>query len=562
MEQQSKAAGSGRPGRPVKPGRLRNEPALALAPEPWDKHRARRLDPTKALRLRGQTPPRTTLYAGDTLLLRGLLADEGALQVLRDVAAALKLRLVDDGQACADAELLAGANLPEELKNDLRAIWVSVVRFEPDTDEPALPPDAWAVLQNLRARRPSPSGLLAGVALEHVVSSSGPGIGGNPFTDSHAVGGNPFTDSHGMGGRPFTDSHGAGALSGYAVAGLGGRQPVNWVGQPPANHYPLDGSTVRRPLVAVLDSGVVKHPWLGLDHVEHDPMVLGQRLGLVAEPSDATGTSDTLVGDLEADAGHGTFIAGLIRQACPDARILAVRVFGGDGVVAEGQLLRSLQLLALRQALAVHGDTSVQPVDVVSLSLGYYHEQPADAAFDALLLGPIAMLGRLGATVVVSAGNDATVRPMYPAAFTPYHEGLVPAAHDALPVIAVGATNPNTSVALFSNDGPWVRALRPGAALVSSYPQTFDASGQPAAELVTATGQWRSALDPDDYSAGFAVWSGTSFAAPVLAGQIAAALLALYAAGDSAVDVDAAVDRGWTAIAAATADDPDPLVRP
>ena len=97
---------------------------------------------------------------------------------------------------------------------------------------------------------------------------------------------------------------------------------------------------------------------------------------------------------------------------------------------------------------------------------------------------------------------------------------------------------------------------------MSSYPRTFDASGQPTAELVTAAGQWRSALDPDDYSAGVAVWSGTSFAAPVLAGQIAAQLLSLYAAGDRAVDVDAAVDRGWTAIAAATADDPDPLVRP
>jgi len=551
VEQQSKATGSGKPGRPPKPGRLRNEPTLALAPEPWDKHRARRLDPAKALRLRGQTPPRPTLYAGDTLLLRGLVADDSALQVLRDVAATLKLRLVDDGQAGADADLLAGADLPDDLKNDLRAIWVSVVRFEPDTDEPALPPDAWAVLQNLRARRMSPSGQIAGVALEHVVCSSGPGIGGNPYTESHGVGGNPYTESHG-----------AGPLSGYGVPGLGGRQPVNWVGQPPANRYPLDGSTVRRPFVAVLDSGVVEHPWLGPEHVEHDPTVLGQRLGLLAEPSDTSGMSDPLVGGLEADAGHGTFIAGLIRQACPDARILAVRVFGGDGVVAEGQLLRSLQLLALRQALAVHGDTSVQPVDVVSLSLGYYHEQPGDAAFDALLLGPIAMLGRLGATVVVSAGNDATVRPMYPAAFTPHEKGLVPAAHDALPVIAVGATNPNESVALFSNDGPWVRALRPGAALVSSYPRTFDASGQPAAELVTAAGEWRSALDPDDYSAGFAVWSGTSFAAPVLAGQIAAQLLVLYAAGDRAVDVDAAVDRGWTAIAAATAEDPDPLVRP
>ena len=226
------------------------------------------------------------------------------------------------------------------------------------------------------------------------------------------------------------------------------------------------------------------------------------------------------------------------------------------------QLLRSLQLLALRQGIAVSGSASIQPVDVVTLSLGYYHEQPADAAFDALLLGPLALLGRLGATVVTSAGNDATVRPGYPAAFTPHDGGPVPIEHDALPVVAVGAKNPNNSVALFSNDGPWVRTLRPGAALVSSYPQTYNASGQPAAELVTADGEWRSAIDPDDFSAGFAVWSGTSFAAPVLAGEIAARLADVYAAGDRAVDAGAAVDRGWKALAAVTASDPDPLVRP
>jgi hypothetical protein len=604
VESQSRTEGSGKPAkpvrpetpiRPVKPGRLKNEPTLALAPEPWDRNRARRLDPLKALRLRGQTPPRPTLYVGDTLLLRGLVGDNHTLQDLHRVAAKLTLRIVDDAQVGQDAELLARAELPDTLKDELRAIWVSVVQFEPDTDEPALPPDAWAVLQNLRAHRTPAQGQLAGIALEHVVASQGPdvggnpfteshsvggnpfteshsvggnpfteshSVGGNPFTESHSVGGNPFTESHGAGGNPFTESHGAGALSGYGVAGLGGRQPVNWVGQAPANRYPLDGSTVRRPVVALLDSGVAAHPWLGPDQVERDPTVLGQPLGMSADPADTTGTSDALIGDLDADAGHGTFIAGLIRQCCPDAMILAVKVFGGDGVVAEGQLLRSLQLLALRQALAVHGDASTAPVDVVSLSLGYYHEQPEDADFDALLLGPIALLGRLGATVVVSAGNDATVRPMYPAAFTPYEHGLVPASHDALPVIAVGALNPNESVALFSNDGPWVRALRPGAALVSSYPRTFDASGQPTAELVTADGEWRSSLDPDDFSAGFAIWSGTSFAAPVLAGQIAAQLLALYAMGSGAVDAAAAVDRGWTAIAAATADDPDPVARP
>ena len=39
-------------------------------------------------------------------------------------------------------------------------------------------------------------------------------------------------------------------------------------------------------------------------------------------------------------------------------------------------------------------------------------------------------------------------------------------------------------------------------------------------------GETRASMDPDDFTAGFAVWSGTSFAAPVFAGQLAEALLA------------------------------------
>jgi hypothetical protein len=33
-------------------------------------------------------------------------------------------------------------------------------------------------------------------------------------------------------------------------------------------------------------------------------------------------------------------------------------------------------------------------------------------------------------------------------------------------------------------------------------------------------------MDPDDYRSGFAVWSGTSFATPVLAAELASALIA------------------------------------
>ena len=38
------------------------------------------------------------------------------------------------------------------------------------------------------------------------------------------------------------------------------------------------------------------------------------------------------------------------------------------------------------------------------------------------------------------------------------------------------------------------------------------------------TGRTRATIDPDDYSSGFATWSGTSFAAPALAGTYLRAL--------------------------------------
>jgi hypothetical protein len=59
--------GHGRPPRgPLPKVRLRKEPAIAIADEPWSRVRGRRLDPTKGLRLKGETPQRTTVYVGDT----------------------------------------------------------------------------------------------------------------------------------------------------------------------------------------------------------------------------------------------------------------------------------------------------------------------------------------------------------------------------------------------------------------------------------------------------------------------------------------------------------------
>ncbi len=524
--------------------RRRREPSLNPPPEVLNKHGGRVLDPANAVQLPGQPQIRPTVYVGARLLVRSAKLDGDLLAALNQAAAEANLRLMFDPADLELFELARRAGL-EELA--LRVL-TTRVRLAAATDRPAAPPDAWQVLQTFRAIVGPANPLASQVSLDHLLTASrgtgpvGSGIVGSPYMGGGGVSGTPD-------GVPYMGGGGIGVSSEYGVPGHGGRAPVSWLGPPPIRVAQGD-EPCRRPVVAVLDTGVGRHPWLPASIVKRHPHVGAVPIGQTdpaTDPERSGRLDDPLEGTLDSDAGHGTFIAGLIRQICPDADILAVRVMYGDGAVPEGDLLEALNRLLLRQALAQALHKPHWLIDVVSLSLGYYHELPADFAYDQLLIQSLRALGELGVAVVAAAGNDATVRHFYPAGFTPHVGGQVSAERDVLPVVSVGALNPDLrSIALFSNAGDWVCCHRQGAALVSTMPTTFNGSLQPVAAIRLAGGLRRATIDPDDFHAGFATWSGTSFAAPILAAEIASCLWESKGLDDSAPAT--MLDRGWAAL--------------
>ncbi len=349
-----------------------------------------------------------------------------------------------------------------------------------------------------------------------------------------------------------------------------GREPAVFLGPAPRRALaggasPLtaaDGTV--RPVVAVLDSGIGTHPWFdeATSVVLRGATLDGEPIGTGAEDeplydAEVRGRRRDDVAYLDTYAGHGTFIAGVVHQVCPDAAIMPVRIFGGDGRVREWDLARTLEKLLEFHLRGVAGAAGYWPVDVVVLSGGFYAERPEDDEdYEGVLRGRLRDLRRVGVLVVVSAGNDGSTRPIFPAAWAPRvrrtPDGAIPLSDadlcsDYTPLLPVTGDNPDGTLADFSNDGPWVIAARPGAHVLSSMPTTFD-----GAELPWQSGDGlRRTVDPDNFSSGFGLWSGTSFAAPVLAGELAAALLQGRVPGSSAVPepgTDSRVAAAWHAV--------------
>jgi subtilisin family serine protease len=500
------------------------------------RHGALVLDPGQAAAVHGYPSPRSTVYRARSLLVPDyLLQDRAFVATVNRVLERVGMKMVPPG--------------PDRGRtgSELRQLPRPAVLVPAEGNAIPVTIDAWTALQTLRAaatakqRTELDQAAVQQIALEHLLVAS-------------AITGSPAGHVPGSAEALTGTSTGS-----YMYAGGDTRAPVSVIrGAPRRQPAGACASECgRRPVVAVLDTGVRVHPWLdvqtdaqdryrtiadGFVAVDHDIQQAIQAEGsnaaasgdqhrqVITHPWDTPVTADPLVGELDSDTGHGTFIAGIVRQVAPDAQVLAVRIMHSDGIVNEGDLLCALHQLARRVALAEQGDMAAM-VDVVSLSLGYFSETAADAAYSSGLRKAIDVLLGLGVTVVAAAGNYSTSRRFYPAAFSqpPQPAGRVP-------LIAVGALNPDGSKALFSDGGRWVTAWAAGAALVSTFPTDINGSrspeirtrAHPANEIPAgrALPADREALDPDDYSGGFAVWSGTSFSAPLLAAHIASSLLA------------------------------------
>ncbi|WP_433263039.1 S8 family peptidase [Actinosynnema sp. CS-041913] len=266
---------------------------------------------------------------------------------------------------------------------------------------------------------------------------------------------------------PFLQPH-------HVVVGHGGNMHGN-PGQPPrvaeALPDPAKGTEGQGKgvVVGILDTGISKtaatdHPrWLG-----------GAFLPKPDEVDAAYAHTDVFA----VEGGHGTFVAGVVRQAAPGVRFDPEKALDPSGLGTEEDFARALSSFDER-------------VQVVNLSLGCFTQD--DVASEPIRRA----LRQVPATTVVvaSAGNQGTNRPSWPA---------------ALPgVVAVAAVaqerDGSRAPACYSNFGHWVDACAVGNRTSTYLKGKWVLPGDPAVDVFDL----------------WAYWLGTSFAAPHVAGRIA-----------------------------------------
>lgn len=243
------------------------------------------------------------------------------------------------------------------------------------------------------------------------------------------------------------------------------------LGASPAPHPPITSDTGAGTgvFVSVVDTGW----WPAAATAPESPWLAG-----------VTGDSETIDLDhIHPYAGHGTFIAGVVRTQAPAARIRVEGFLPLGGAAYESEMV-----IQLGEALALSPD-------IISLSAGC----PTRGELPLLsfeVFWEQRLRHQKGTVLVAAAGNDSHRVPFWPAAF-PW-------------AVSVGALDADGRRAHYSNFGSWVDVYALGTDLVNAYPTGTFVCHQPP-----------HVGDKREF-AGLAKWSGTSFATPLVAGLIAA----------------------------------------
>ncbi|MFN8111381.1 MAG: S8/S53 family peptidase [Thermoleophilia bacterium] len=268
-----------------------------------------------------------------------------------------------------------------------------------------------------------------------------------------------------------------------AMRGKSALPPV-WTDTPlPTDVDPSVGTGAH---IVVIDTGLAADvggrgdTWLG--GIPLDPA----NTDLLTDINDAQGDRDqNQVPYLDDAAGHGTFVTGVVRQCAPGATVTMMRALDSDGLGSEDQLAA---------AIVAAGELSPHVIVIAAAE-----ESPDDSP-------PVALAGALACLdpeilVVAAAGNSPDTRPSWPAAFRR--------------VVAVAGLRQDGEPADdWSKRGPWVTCSAVAEDVLSTF---VHGTENPDLMNGRAPGVW----DAGE-GAPVAIWAGTSFAAPRVAGLIAA----------------------------------------
>lgn len=260
--------------------------------------------------------------------------------------------------------------------------------------------------------------------------------------------------------------------------GIGGPEPVPGPGR--FSDHRIQ-STVSGPPVAVIDTGIPS-----LDDDEHPGV---RRTDGWLKDVQRTDDNRDLLDDfpcgpdgyLDFQAGHGTFVAGIIQRVAPGTDIRVYRAADSDGFATDDEIAD-----AMLQAVA-------EGARIINLSLGVRttDDQPPRAM--AAAVADIRRQWGDDVVIVAAAGNFGDHFPCWPAGL----DG----------VEAVAGLTSDLTPARWSSHGNHVRF----SAVAEGIRSTF------------VTGREAPVFDrePEEFPQdAWALWSGTSFAAPQIAGAV------------------------------------------